>query len=267
MYEYQEDYRVFYKYIPRQVVDRCLVVVIYPSQTSASASSIWPRLRRRRASSIPKYYIFSTGEKIKIFSSSSLITCPWMRQGFVLPDCSNINLPSYVLYYSVSTVGSQNSIIDSNDGDGLNGLKLTFGSCWNGMYQVGLWPNIKTRASIGHPQYSHKPMLILCRTSPGTYLAASNGRAADGAFATSRPASGKEYKVLVGRARHDFVEDPSPPTCSLALGSHDNNIFHDPVSNHDVMVDHYIPNNAFGGPSYLGINYLDSSSGWLVVVV
>lgn len=53
MYEYQEDYRVFYKYIPRQVVDRCLVVVIYPSQTSASASSIWPRLRRRRASSIP----------------------------------------------------------------------------------------------------------------------------------------------------------------------------------------------------------------------
>lgn len=45
------------------------------------------------------------------------------------------------------------------------------------------------------------------------------------------------------------------------------NIFHDPVSNHDVMVDHYIPNNAFGGPSYLGINYLDSSSGWLVVVV
>lgn len=62
------------------------------------------------------------------------------------PDINYID-GQYVLYYSVSTVGSQNSIIDSNDGDGLNGLKLTFGSCWNGMYQVGLWPNIKTRAS------------------------------------------------------------------------------------------------------------------------
>ncbi|KAL1745385.1 glycoside hydrolase family 43 protein [Schizophyllum fasciatum] len=288
-----------------------------------------------------KYYVFSTGEKIKIFTSNSL-TGPWSRQGSVLPNCSNINLPGncelwapdvnyhdgkYVLYYSVSTVGSQNSaigvatsssmdqgswtdlgevirsnpgdafnaidpnLIDSNDGDGLNGLKLTFGSYWNGMYQVGLWPDVKTRAS----------------DLPGTHLAGNSGRAAEGGFvykppssqyyfmffsdgitpfdgATSRPAAGAEYKVLVGRGArglgpfygklgNELTQDISPPTGSLVLGSHDNvyapggqSIFHDPVSNRDVIVYHYIPNDKFGGPSYLGINYLDFSSGWPVVV-
>ena len=44
-------------------------------------------------------------------------------------------------------------------------------------------------------------------------------------------------------------------------------VFHDPVSNRDVMVYHYVRKNApAGGPSYLGINYLDFSSGWPVVV-
>ena len=44
-------------------------------------------------------------------------------------------------------------------------------------------------------------------------------------------------------------------------------VFHDPISNRDVMVYHYVPNDApIGGPSYLGINYLDFSSGWPVVL-
>lgn len=29
-----------------------------------------------------------------------------------------------------------------------NGLKLTFGSYWNGLYQIGLWPDVKTQASV-----------------------------------------------------------------------------------------------------------------------
>lgn len=60
---------------------------------------------------------------------------------------------------------------------------------------------------------------------------------------------------------------------TLVLGSHDNvyapggqSIYRDPVSNRDVIVYHYIPNDKFGGPSYLGINYLDFSSDWPVVV-
>ena len=60
---------------------------------------------------------------------------------------------------------------------------------------------------------------------------------------------------------------------TLVLGSHDNvyapggqSIYRDPVSNRDVIVYHYIPNDKFGGPSYLGINYVDFSSGWPVIV-
>lgn len=102
--------------------------------------------------------------------------------------------------------------------------------------------------------------------------------------ATARPAAGREYKVLVGRGTsvngpfygqlgNDITLNLNPPTGSLVLGSHDNiyapggqSIYHDPVSGRDIIVYHYVPNDAFGGPSYLGINYLDFSSGWPVVV-
>ena len=48
------------------------------------------------------------------------------------------------------------NLIDSNDGDGLNGLKLAFGSYWNGIYQVGLWPDVKTRASVRNFIHDHR---------------------------------------------------------------------------------------------------------------
>lgn len=43
-------------------------------------------------------------------------------------------------------------------------------------------------------------------------------------------------------------------------------MFRDPVSGRDVIVYHYVRNNDSGGPAYLGINYLDFSSGWPVLV-
>ena len=44
-------------------------------------------------------------------------------------------------------------------------------------------------------------------------------------------------------------------------------VFLDPISNRDVIVYHYeLYDGPIGGPSYLGINYLDFSSGWPVVV-
>ena len=78
---------------------------------------------------------------------------------------------------------------------------------------------------------------------------------------------------FVGQLGNDITLNLTPPTGTLVLGSHDNiyapggqSVFNDPVSGRDVMVYHYVPNDAFGGPSYLGINYLDFSSGWPVVV-
>ncbi|KIK59985.1 glycoside hydrolase family 43 protein [Collybiopsis luxurians FD-317 M1] len=284
-----------------------------------------------------KYFVFSTGNKINIFTSSA-ITGPWTNVGSVLSSCSVINLSGncdlwapdvnfldglYTLYYAVSSLGSQNSaigvatspsmepgtwtdlgqVISSKTGDVFNaidpniildpvGLQLTFGSYWNGIYQVGLWPGVNNQAS----------------PTPGTHLAGYNGRPAEGGFvykpasqsyyygffsdgitplvgATSRPPAGQEYKVLVGRGAagqgpfydqlgNDITLDLNPPTGTLVLGSHDNvyapggqSIFEDPVSGRDVMVYHYVKlSDPVGGPSYLGINYLDFSSGWPVVV-
>ncbi|KAL0564544.1 hypothetical protein V5O48_017500 [Marasmius crinis-equi] len=283
-----------------------------------------------------KYFLFSTDEKIKIFTSPSL-TGPWTRVGSVLPNCSKINLPGncnlwapsisftlgkYVLYYSVSTIGSQNSaigvatspsmepgtwtdlgaVVTSKPGDVYNaidpdliddnGLKLSFGSYWNGIYQIGLWPDVNNPASA----------------TPGTHLAGGNGRPSEGgttikpdgtstwyhffsdgvtplAGSTSRPPAGQEYKVLVGRGgsgmgpffdKNGFAltDSRNPPTGTLVLGSHDNiyapggqSVYKDPVSGRYIIVYHYVRNDApNGSPSFLGINFLDFSSGWPVVV-
>ena len=42
-------------------------------------------------------------------------------------------------------------------------------------------------------------------------------------------------------------------------------VYLDEVSKRDIIAYQYVPNDAFGGPSYLGINYLDFSSGWPVL--
>ncbi|EPQ54639.1 Arabinanase/levansucrase/invertase [Gloeophyllum trabeum ATCC 11539] len=305
-------------------------VAATPNPIPGSYPAIWYN------PSSKKYYVFSTGEGIKIFTAPAL-TGPWTRTSSVLPGGSSINLAGnkdlwapdvnyiqglYTLYYAVSTIGSQNSaigvatspsmdagtwtdlgeVIGSVPGDVYNaidpniiddnGLKLSFGSYWEGMYQIGLWPGVKDQASA----------------LPGTHLAGGSGRAAEGGFvykprnsqytffffsdgvtplagSTSRPAPGKEYKVLVGRGAnamgpfygqlgHTLTENIDPPTGSLVLGSHDNiyapggqSVFLDPVSGRDVIVYHYVRNSdPNGSPSYLGINYLDFSSGWPVVV-
>ncbi|KZV66221.1 glycoside hydrolase family 43 protein [Peniophora sp. CONT] len=228
----------------------------------------------------------------------------------------------YVMYFASSFIGTQNSaigvatspsmepgswtdhgaVITSKDGDLYNaidanlinadGLKLSFGSWSEGMYQIDL-SDAQTPSSA----------------LPGSHLAGSGKRPAEGGFvykpassdfyyfffsygitplggATSRPAAGTEYRVLVGRST--TVEGPyvdengqdltinaiDPPPGTVVLATHDNiyapggqSVFLDPVSNRDVIVYHYVPNDAaVGGPSYLGINYLDFSSGWPVLV-
>lgn len=236
------------------------------------------------------------------------------------PDVNFIN-GSYTLYYSVSTIGSQTSaigvatspsmepgtwkdhgaVITSQPGDLWNAIdpnlifhnglwRLSYGSYWNGMYQIGLWPDIKTKAPLIPPEH----------------LAGGKGRAAEGVFiykpmwsiyyycffsggitpleGSEGPEAGNEYKVLVGRglsASGPFkdkngkilTEDTKPEPGTIVLGSHDNiyapggqSVFLDPVSQREVMVYHYVRNNDRGGASYLGINYLSFASGWPVVV-
>lgn len=41
------------------------------------------------------------------------------------------------------------TIVDPNIIDD-DGLKLTFGSYWDGIYQIGLWPDVETQASVRH---------------------------------------------------------------------------------------------------------------------
>ena len=98
-----------------------------------------------------------------------------------------------------------------------------------------------------------------------------------GAQAKTRPSPGSEYKVRVGRgptASGPFVDKNGVSITSgttsgtIVLGSHDNiyapggqSLFRDPVSKRDVIVYHYVRKDEVGGPSYLGINYVDFSSG------
>ncbi|KAH7103118.1 glycoside hydrolase family 43 protein [Auriculariales sp. MPI-PUGE-AT-0066] len=284
---------------------------------------------------LKKYFVFGTGAGVRIWTSPSL-TGPWTRTGSVLPKkCSTIDLPlkcepwapdinrladgTYALYYSVSSLGKQESaiglatsksmqegtwtdqgaIIRSHTGNASNAIDpnlyfhdkrpvLTYGSYWNGLYNLDLIDRKRIKGSM-----------------PGKHVAGGNGRPIEGGFmfrpkgsdwvyyffsegvtilggATSHPAKGKEYKVRVGRAKTPdgpFLDKkgrkltdnvPTDPTGYLVLGSHGDiyapggqSVFHDPVSEKSVMVYHYVDlKEKIGGPSYLGVNYLSFKSGW-----
>ncbi|KAF9261027.1 glycoside hydrolase family 43 protein [Marasmius fiardii PR-910] len=276
-----------------------------------------------------QYFVFSTGEGIRIFTSPSL-TGSWTRTGNVLPNGSKVDHPGdlwapsisytqgkYVLYYSISTSGSKESVIGvatspsmengtwtdlgevirSNNDTVFNaidpdliddgGLKLSFGSYNQGIYQIQIGPEVNNPAS----------------DLPGIHLAGGNGRPVEGAvtfkpdnspnwfeffsegntsFVHGRPPSGQEYKVFVGRGTSgsgpfegkagNALTDPGAGT--LVLGSHDDvyapggqSVFKDPVSGRYVIVYHYVRNSAHDDSiAFLGLNYLDFSSGWPVVV-
>ncbi|VDC06259.1 unnamed protein product [Peniophora sp. CBMAI 1063] len=284
-----------------------------------------------------KYYVFSTGGNISTHTSSSL-TGPWTKVGAALPHCTTINLGSdghctlwapdvnyqdgrYVMYFASPGNARRNASIgvatspsmdpgtwtdhglvihskpsgnfDAIDANLIHadGLKLAFGSYNDGMFLTDL-SNITTPSS----------------SLPGTHLAGSGDRPAEGGFLYKpsssdyyyfffsyghtptvgekpRPPAGQEYRVLVGRSKNingpyvdengdKLTKNVKPPTGTVVLATHNNvyapggqSIFLDPVSTRDVIVYHYVRKNApAGGPSYLGINYLDFSSGWPVLV-
>lgn len=197
------------------------------------------------------YFRFSTGSKIGIYKATSL-SGSWTYEGSAIPDGSSISLdgnddlwaPSvhlvgstYIMYYSVSTSGSQISAIGyatsttleqgswtdhgatgiaSTTGKAYNAIDaaliedqdgnyyLNFGSFWGDIYQTTLSSSATKNAGAAS-QISY--------TSSGTharegsfmfyrsgyyYLFWSEGQCCG--YDTSKPASGSEYKIMVCRS-------------------------------------------------------------------
>ncbi|CAE7196904.1 unnamed protein product [Rhizoctonia solani] len=192
-----------------------------------------------------------------------------------------------------SKAGDQYNSIDANVINANGKLLFTFGSYWADIFQFELAPSGLAPLSPSAPQLTH---LVLNQTSPQSaeggfiykppkskfyYLFYSSGTCC--AFhPAALPAPGDEYKVFVGRSESGsgpFVGATGKPLTetggTLVLASHDNiyapggnSVFWDPKSKRDVIAYHYRPRNDIRGDanSLLGLNYLDFSSGWPVLV-
>ncbi|RPD59217.1 glycoside hydrolase family 43 protein [Lentinus tigrinus ALCF2SS1-7] len=190
-----------------------------------------------------------------------------------------------------SNNGTDYNAIDANLIDA-DGLQLTFGSYHQGIFQLPLSDihSLKdakppgTHLAGGDGQPTEGAFIYKPQDSKFFYLFFSHG-VTPLLNDPTRPPPGQEYRVLVGRSEnvsgpfvdkdgHALTEVRDPPAGTLVLGTHDNiyapggqSVFRDPVSDLDVIVYHYVRKNEKpGGYSYLGINYLDFSSGWPAVV-
>ncbi|KAF7309074.1 Glycoside hydrolase family 43 protein [Mycena kentingensis (nom. inval.)] len=262
-----------------------------------------------------------------IVPNNSSIQLPG-RDDIWAPDVTFHNGIFYA-YYSVSTFGSQDSgiglatsqsmepdtwidhglVFRSFAGDQFNAIDpnlhfdadgkpfLSFGSFWNDIFQFPLSADLTT--PTGSPvQLSFNSTLpnaqegsFIWKHGKLFYLFVSSGLCC-GFNATSLPAPGDEYHVIVGRSR--FVHGPFLDAAgvdlrndggTLVLASHGNVyapggqvIFTDTVRDkhtgkkrtRDVFVYHYVPavdspdpfNDTF---SSLGLNGIDWSSGWPVL--
>jgi len=189
--------------------------------------------------------------------------------------------------------GDLYNAIDPNMVPLANGsLLLDFGSFWGGIYQFPLGPagfkpapNPPSPTHLSHNatgndseegSYLYKP-----NSSEYYYLFFSSGACCGFEKNPTLPAPGDEYKVMVGRSKGvagPYVDMNGVQLLnsggSEVLGSHDNvyapggeSLFWDPKSNRDVIVYHWLPrNNLSDGNAHLGINYVDFTSGWPVLV-
>ncbi|KIK68238.1 glycoside hydrolase family 43 protein [Collybiopsis luxurians FD-317 M1] len=224
------------------------------------------------------YYSVSTGgsqnSSIGVATSPTMNPGNWTDLGEVIRSASGHN-ESY-------------NAIDGNIFNDNGTLRLSFGSYQQGMFQIGIGPGLTNHTQL-----------------PGIKIAGHQSRPAEGGFLYKpssqpyyyfffsdgitplignkrRPLPNKEYKVIMGRGKDVqgpfYDESGNDLTLNTTVGtillkSHDNvyapggqSIFADPVSGRDVIVYHYVKkNDPPGGPSYLGINYLDFSSGWPVI--
>ncbi|KAK3942090.1 glycoside hydrolase, family 43 [Diplogelasinospora grovesii] len=207
-----------------------------------------PALIRR--SSDGTYFRFNTGSEIGIWKSSAL-TGPWVYEGAVLPNGSSIDLAgntdcwapdvhlvgsTYILYYAVSTSGSQTSAIGyatsttmeygSWTDHGTTGISstsakpynaidpnliesgtsyyMTFGSFWDDIYQAPMNSGATAVAGSSYQiaynasgTHSLEGSFMYYR-SGYYYLFFSSGICCG--YDTSKPATGSEYKIFVCRS-------------------------------------------------------------------
>ncbi|CAI4213482.1 unnamed protein product [Parascedosporium putredinis] len=206
-----------------------------------------PRPSVIRRTSDGTYFRFETGSRIGIWKAPDL-TGPWVYQGAVLPNGSRINKPGrddlwapdvreingrYVLYYTVSTFGSQNSAIgyatsatmeagswadggttgvESSTGMAYNAIDaalvqvgssylMNFGSFWGDIYQVPM--NAAATAIAGTPyQIAYDPAgahavegAFMHYRAGMYYLFFSAGTCCG--YNDNKPAPGAEYRILV----------------------------------------------------------------------
>ncbi|KAL4915634.1 Arabinan endo-1,5-alpha-L-arabinosidase C [Aspergillus aurantiobrunneus] len=248
-----------------------------------------------------RYFRYSTGGGIHIHASDEL-TGPWEAVGEALPGGSivdhagstNLWAPDihyqpdtqlYYMYYSVSTLGSRDSVIGVasspnlqpgswTDHGGLfrsepngpyNAIDanwisvdgrpiLTFGSYWNGIHQVPLAGPLAlaegaTATNIAYNSTGNHAIeagFIFYRRG-WYYLTFSSGRAGD--YNTNLPAPGEEYRINVCRSREGtggFV-DREGRSCLTDNGGT------------TVLASH---DNVYG-PGGQGV-FEDSSRGWVL---
>ncbi|KAH9918393.1 glycoside hydrolase family 43 protein [Epithele typhae] len=232
-----------------------------------------------------------------VLTNGSKIPIPPEHTGTEAADVNFIN-GRYVLYYAPSmesgTWQDHGAVIHSSSATKYNaidpntivtptGFKLTFGSWSQGIFQVPM-TNITAPATPppgahlagGNQTPSEAGFTYKPKKADFFYLFYSNGISPLPGAAT-RPPPGKEYKVLVERSKNvdgPYVDQTGlsltdPPAGTLVLGSHDNvyapggqSVYLDPVSGRDVIAYYYIRKDEIGGLPFLGINFLDFSSGW-----
>jgi len=190
------------------------------------------------------YFRFATGQSMPIFTGDS-IQGPWEEAGEVLPpgsgdnwapDVQELDDGTYVLYYSRSTFGTQESWIGvatssdletwvdqgptgvaSKEGDAYNAIDanlfqpadgsniLTFGSFWDDIFQTGVSEDGLTwdGSAPNNIQYNSTGS----RAAEGPYLFAngdfyylffSAGKCCG--YDADMPAPGEEYKIMVCRS-------------------------------------------------------------------
>ncbi|KAH8588943.1 glycoside hydrolase, family 43 [Bisporella sp. PMI_857] len=224
----------------------------------------------RRADGV--YFKFNTGSKIGIWKASAL-TGPWVYQGAAVPAGSIINLAgkddlwapdvrlvgsTYILYYSVSTFGSQNSAIGyatsgtmeygswtdhgatgiaSSSSKAYNAIDanlvtdtsgkyyMNFGSFWGDIYQAPM-NSAGTAVSSSAYQISYtssgshaREGSFMFYRSGYYYLFWSEGICCG--YDTTKPAAGAEYQIKVCRSTSvssGFV-DKNGVSCTAGEGT------------------------------------------------
>ncbi|KAH8431434.1 arabinan endo-1,5-alpha-L-arabinosidase [Aspergillus melleus] len=197
-----------------------------------------------------KYFRFATGGGVHIASADS-IKGPWTDDGYALPNGSSIDHPGstnlwapdvhyennkYYMYYSVSTLGSQTSVIGvassptmevgSWTDHGTTGLSSTpekpynaidanwvkiadtsymnWGSYWHNLYQAPMESPLKlgsqepTNIAYNATGTHNIEATFIFQHGDYYYLTWSAGKAAG--YETNLPAPGNEYRVVVCRS-------------------------------------------------------------------